>query len=154
MFPILLSIHSLVRWLVLIGLLLAIVTSWNGLRTLRPFSKNDNRIRIFTVSFAHVQLVLGLWLYFISPMVDYFLHHFKSAVHERELRFFGMEHITMMVIAITLITTGAAKAKRKQKDADKFKTMLIWSSVALFIIFFSIPWKFSPLISRPYIRLF
>lgn len=154
MFPTLLTLHSLVRWLVLIGLLLSILTSWNGLSKQRTFSKNDNLIRIFTVSIAHLQLILGLWLYFISPIVDYFLQHFQTAVHEREVRFFGMEHITMMVIAITLITIGAAKAKRKPTDAEKFKTMLLWSSVALLIIFFSIPWKFSPLTSRPYFRLF
>jgi len=76
------------------------------------------------------------------------------AVHQREIRFFGMEHIIMMAIAITLITTGAAKVRRKPTDREKFKTMAIWFTMALIIILASIPWKFSPLTSRPYFRHF
>lgn len=72
----------------------------------------------------------------------------------RQIRFFGMEHITMMMIAITLITIGSAKAKRKTTDEAKFKTMAIWFSIALLLILSSIPWSFSPLTSRPLFRSF
>jgi hypothetical protein len=75
-------------------------------------------------------------------------------MHERVIRFFGMEHITMMLIAIILITIGSAKAKRKTTDADKFKTMAIWFTISLMIILSSIPWSFSPLTSRPLFRAF
>jgi hypothetical protein len=63
-----------------------------------------------------------------------------------------MEHITMMVIAITVLTIGSAKAKRKPDDQQKFKTMAIWFTIALVIILTSIPWSFSPLIARPNFR--
>ncbi|WP_192910104.1 hypothetical protein [Mucilaginibacter ginsenosidivorax] len=59
---------------------------------------------------AHIQLTLGLCLYLISPVVAYFLHHFGTAVHEQAIRFFGMEHITMMLIGITLIAIGPARS--------------------------------------------
>jgi hypothetical protein len=59
-----------------------------------------------------------------------------------------------MFVAIVLITIGSAKAKRKSNDTQKFKTMLIWFSIALLIIFIAIPWPFSPLANRPYIRTF
>jgi hypothetical protein len=65
-----------------------------------------------------------------------------------------MEHSLMMFIAISVISAGSAIAKRKVKDDEKFKTIAIWYTIALFIIFFSIPWSFSPLVSRPYFRLF
>ncbi|HWZ35774.1 MAG TPA: hypothetical protein VNW51_06410, partial [Mucilaginibacter sp.] len=68
------------------------------------------------------------------------------------IRFFGMEHITMMLIAITLITIGSAKIKQKPTDEQKFKAWAIWYTIALAIIFFSIPWAFSPFTSRPYYR--
>lgn len=154
MYPFLLALHSLIRWFVLASMLFAIFRSYRGWLGHKPFTKTDHITRIVTASIAHVQLVAGLGLYFISPVVNYFLHNFKQAVHMRQIRFFGMEHITMMMIAITLITIGSAKAKRKTTDEAKFKTMAIWFSIALLLILSSIPWSFSPLTSRPLFRSF
>jgi hypothetical protein len=72
----------------------------------------------------------------------------------REIRFFGMEHITMMTIAVTIITIGASKAKRKSTDLDKFRTQAIWFTIGLLVILSSIPWAFSPLVHRPWLRGF
>src|ERR1044072_9493725 len=113
MYSVLLTIHSLVRWLVLISLLIAIYRAYKGWRKNEQFTKFDNAIRIATVTTSHVQLVLDISLYCISPVVRYFLSYLNTAVHERQARFFGMEHITMMVIAIGLITVGSAKVKRE-----------------------------------------
>ncbi|MFL5746471.1 MAG: hypothetical protein ACJ751_17470 [Niastella sp.] len=154
MYQSLLILHSLVRWLVLISLLVAIVRAYSGWLGNKPFLKIDNRTRMVAVTSAHIQLVIGISLYFISPVVRYFLNYFKEAVHQREIRFFGMEHITMMVIAIVLLTIGSVKTKRKTTDQQKFKTMAIWFTIALLIIFLSIPWHFSPFTSRPYFRWF
>lgn len=154
MYLTLLALHSLIRWLVLGSLLSAIFYSYRGWMTNRKFSKSENFIQIATVTISHIQLVVGVWLYFISPVVDYFLDNFNDAIHQRDIRFFGMEHITMMLIAIVVITIGSAKVKRKATDSEKFKSMAVWFTVALVIIFFSIPWHFSPLTSRPYMRPF
>lgn len=150
----LLPLHSLVRWLVLISLIVAIFMAFRGWLLKKEFSKFDNSVRHWTATIAHIQLLIGLWLYLISPITDYFLHHFKEAVHLREIRFFGMEHSLMMLIAIVIITIGSAKARRKPTDTEKFRTMAIWFSVGLLIILTSIPWAFSPFTSRPHIRPF
>lgn len=152
MYQALLAFHSLFRWLVLISLLYAIYRAYKGWLSGRVFTAFDNAVRHTTATLAHIQLILGLWLYFISPIVKYFLHHFKDAVHERQFRFFGMEHSTMMLIAITLITIGSALAKRKKTGKEKFKVMAIWFTIALVIILSSVPWAFSPVVSRPYFR--
>lgn len=154
MYSFLLALHSLVRWFVLASLLFAIYRGYRGWLLKKPFSKLDEQVRWITATIAHIQLIFGLWLYFISPIVSYFLHNFKDAVHNRQIRFFGMEHITMMLTAIVLITIGSAKAKRKTTDIAKFKTMAIWFTIALLVILSSIPWSFSPLISRPLFRPF
>lgn len=154
MYAFLLSLHSLVRWFVLAGLFFSIYRGYRGWLGNKSFTKTDNAGRVTAATAAHIQLVLGLWLYFISPVVSYFLHNFGIAVHQRVIRFFGMEHITMMLLAIVLITIGSAKAKRKSADKEKFKTMAIWFTIALVIIISSIPWSFSPLISRPLFRPF
>jgi len=154
MYPTLLAFHSLFRWLVLTSLLIAIYRAYRGWLTDKTFTKLDNSVRHWTATIAHIQLILGLWLYFISPVIDYFLHHYKEAVHEREIRFFGMEHSIMMLSAIIILTIGSVLAKRKLTDKEKFKTMAIWFSIALLIILISIPFPFSPLASRPYFRPF
>ena len=154
MYSTLLAFHSIIRWLVLASLLFAIFRAYKGWMLGKEFSRFENLVRHWTATIAHIQLVLGLSLYFISPITYYFLHHYKDAVHQRAIRFFGMEHSLMMIIAIVIITIGSAKAKRKQTDKDKFKTMAIWFTIGLIIIFTSIPWAFSPFISRPNFRPF
>lgn len=149
-----LALHSLVRWFLLAGLLLSCYRAYRGWHAGRTFGRFDNSLRHTTATIAHIQLMLGLWLYFISPTVDYFLHNIREGIHERQIRFFGMEHITMMLIAVIFITIGSAKAKRKTDDTGKYKTMAIWYTIALVIIISSIPWPFSPLISRPWLRPF
>jgi hypothetical protein len=87
-------------------------------------------------------------------MVRYFLQNFSTAVHERDARFFGMEHITMMFVAVAVISAGSVKANKNKTASGKFRTMAIWFSVGLLIIFLSIPWEFSPFTRRPYFRTF
>ena len=154
MYVTLLALHSFTRWLVLCTLLFAIFGGYRGWLLDKPYLKFDNAVRHTTATVAHIQLVLGIWLYLLSPIVSYFLHNFSTAVHERAIRFFGMEHITMMLIGITVITIGSAKAKRKTTDREKFKTIAIWFTIALLVILSSVPWSFSPLISRPNFRHF
>ncbi len=154
MYPTLLALHSWFRWLVLASLLFALIRAYLGWLRKKPFTKFDDSVRNFSATIANLQMMIGLFLYFISPIVNYFYHHFQEAVHDRQVRFFGMEHITMMLIAVTVISVGSTKAKLKSPDPAKFKTMAIWYTIGLLIIFFSIPWAFSPLVSRPYFRMF
>jgi len=154
MYSTLLTLHSLIRWFVLASLLFAIFRTFGGLISKRSFSRFDNSVRHWTATIIHIQLIFGIWIYVVSPVTDYFLHNFKDAVHQREIRFFGMEHSLMMLIAIVVITIGSAKTKRRQTDAEKFKTMAIWFTIGLLIILANIPWAFSPLVNRPYFRPF
>ena len=154
MYPILLATHSLVRWMVLIVLFTSIFNAYSGLLTQRKFLKFDNVVRLSTITIANLQLVLGACLYTISPFSNYFLHNFPETIHQREFRFFGMEHSLMMLISVILVTVGSVKAKRKEADCKKFKTIAVWHTIGLLIILLSIPWSFSPFTSRPSIRPF
>lgn len=152
MYHTLLIIHSYWRWVVLISLLLAIYKSYFGWKKQLNFNKNDNLLRHLTATILHIQLILGLMLYSLSPLVKYFYQDFIHAIHLREIRFFGMEHIFAMIISITIITIGSIKANRKLDDNQKFKTMFWYYLIGLLLIFTSIPWAFSPLVSRPLFR--
>jgi hypothetical protein len=150
MYSILLTAHSIFRWLVLLSLIFAIYRSWRGYAYKSPFTTKDDAIRHWTATIAHVQLMLGIILYSQSPMVKYYFS--SGGLSSGEPLFFGVIHILLMLIAIVIITIGSAKAKRKIIDTEKFRTMLIWYSIALVIILIAIPWPFSPLSHRPLLR--
>ena len=152
MYQTLLFYHSLFRWLVLVSLLYSIFRAYKGYFSNIPFSKTDNAVRHWTATIAHIQLIIGIVLYTQSPVIKYFWHNFNEAIHDLDSTFFGLLHIILMLTAIVLITIGSALSKRKTIDKEKFKTMLIWFSISLFIIFIAIPWPFSPLANRPYFR--
>ena len=152
MYALLLFFHSLFRWLVLVSLLYAIFRAYKGYTTNSLFTKTDNSIRHWTATIAHVQLVLGFMLYFTSPIIKYFFANFKQEIQRIDLAFFGVIHFLFMLTAIVVITIGSALAKRKLTDKEKFRTMLVWFSIALGLISLAIPWPFSPLANRPYFR--
>lgn len=152
MYPILTFCHNYTRWLVLASLLFAVYRAAKGYLAASAFTKTDNAIRHYTATLSHIQLVLGMLLYFQSPLVKYFWANRKQAMDDIEFSFFGLYHIAFMLTSVVIITMGSALAKRREPDSEKFKTMLLWFSVALIIIFIAIPWPFSPLANRPYYR--
>ncbi|MGB3467214.1 MAG: hypothetical protein WBA74_18170 [Cyclobacteriaceae bacterium] len=154
MYSTVLILHSLFRWLVLISLVYTIIRAGRGYFSKSGFSYWDDKFRHWTATIAHIQLMLGVTVYIKSPLIKQYFADFKTSVSNWDLTFFGLFHIVAMLLAIVVITIGSAKAKRKATDAGKFKTMLIWFSIGLAILFIAIPWPFSPLANRPYIRLF
>ncbi len=152
MYSTLITLHSMFRWFVLISLLISIYRAWKGMTSGSVFSRTDNAVRHWTATISHVQLIIGMILYFQSPIVDYFLKNFRIAVTSIEFTFFGMIHSLLMLLAVVVITFGSALAKRKITDREKFRTMFYWFSIALIIILIAIPWPFSPLANRPYFR--
>ncbi|MES2809771.1 MAG: hypothetical protein V4619_14165, partial [Bacteroidota bacterium] len=76
MYSTLLALHSLTRWLVLVSLLFAIFRAYRGWLLNKPYLKLDDGARGMAANMAHLQFVLGVTLYFISPIVNYFLHNF------------------------------------------------------------------------------
>lgn len=153
MYPHLLATHSLLRWIFLIIILVTIAKSLAGWLGKKQYNSVDNKLRLFTVIAAHLQLVIGLVLYFVSPITKAFSGDFKGSMKIQELRFFGMEHALIMIVAIVLITIGSAKSKRATSNLAKFKTIAIWFTIAIILILASIPWEFSG-VARPYLRAF
>ncbi|RYU90619.1 hypothetical protein EWM62_08175 [Mucilaginibacter terrigena] len=150
----LLFFHSMVRWAVLGTLLYAIYRSYKGCSGKLTFTKSDDFVRHWTATIAHIQLMLGIVLYTQSPNAKFTLHAIGTDGQITQPFFFGVLHLLLMVSAIVIITIGSAMAKRKPTDSGKFKTILIWFGLALFIIFIAIPWPFSPLAQRPYLHSF
>jgi len=132
--------HSLLRYVLLLLLLIVIVKSFTG-RGKRAFTDADKRLGTLTVLSAHFQLLIGFSLFFLAGWHN-FLGNMGEAMKNATVRFFTMEHMLGMLIAIVLITIGNAKAKRAADDHKKFSTLGWFFLIALFIIFISIPWPF------------
>lgn len=152
MYQALTFLHSTLRWLVLVSLIVSLYRAYSGYFRKTAFTKTDNAVRHWTATIAHTQLMVGMTLYFQSPIIKYFLNNFSTAKESFDLLFFGVIHSLLMLVAIIIITIGSSLAKRKATSPEKFKTMLIWYALALLIIFIAIPWPFSPFANRPYFR--
>jgi|SRR6185312_320471 len=143
MYGILPIIHSLLRWILTILLLATIIKSIHGVVTKRAFSNSDNKLSLYLMISAHTQLVVGLLLYFVSPLVQF------GNMKDAQIRFFTVEHSTLMIIAIVFITLARIRSKKAATDAAKFRMLMIFSLIALAIILLAVPWPYSP-ISRPW----
>jgi hypothetical protein len=129
--------HSGLRWVVLLFLVLAIVFAlikWIGKK---PFWQTHKKYALLALIFTHVQLIIGLVLYFISPKVIFA----GSSMKDSMLRFYLVEHFVGMLIAIILITIGYSKAKRALPE--KSAKLIFWFyTIGLLVMLASIPWPF------------
>ena len=134
----LLHAHSGLRWIVLVLIVWALFKSVSGWVGKKEFQKGDRLAALLALIFTHIQLLIGLGLYFISPKVS-----FESGVMESQLlRFYTVEHMSMMIIAIALITIGFSTAKRMADSVAKHKRIAIMYGIGLLLIIASIPWPF------------
>ena len=141
MYEILKHSHSGLRWLVLAFLVYAIFNAFQKKNKATEFSKSDKLSVLLGLIFSHVQLLIGLVLYFISPKVSFASGFMKDTV----TRFYAVEHISLMLIALILITIGYSKAKRMEDAGAKHKTILLYYGIGLLLILVSIPWPFREL---------
>lgn len=134
----LLHAHSGLRWVALILLVAAIINAAKS-QSSGNYLKKDKMINLFAMVVLHVQLLIGLGLYFLSPKVQFVEGWMKVSMY----RFFGLEHILLMIVAIAVVTMGRSKAEKKLKGTrDKHRRILISYTIGLILILVSIPWPF------------
>lgn len=132
--------HSGLRWVVLILVLVTIFKAFSGMSGNKTFTAGDKKLALFALMSVHIQLLLGLILYVMVITADGF--DFGASMKDPLLRFFSVEHITGMLIAVALITVGYSKSKRASSDKLKFKNLAIFFTIGLIIILAMIPWPF------------
>jgi len=130
----LLHAHSGFRYVVSILLLLSIFLSFSGWLEKKPYVEANRRINLFTLISAHIQLLLGILLYFKSPYVEFN----SDTMKDPELRYWTMEHVVMMIVAIIIITIGHSKSKKLVLPEAKHRIIALYYSAALIIIVLAI----------------
>lgn len=140
-YTILLHAHSGLRWLVLISSAVVLIKSLAGLFGGGKYAKLDNILAASFVGFMHLQFLIGIILYFISPIAKEARSAGMSGMmSDPALRFWGMEHLVMMVLAVIAAQLGRSLSKKSQDDSVKFKFQSIFFGVSLLLILFGIPW--------------
>lgn len=134
MYNFLLHAHSGFRYVVSVLLILAVVIAIAGWLGKSGYSKGNRILNLLTLISAHIQLLLGLALYFVSPFVQFN----KDTMRNDDLRYWTVEHITMMLIAIALITIGHSKSKKAVSPVAKHKSIAVFYTIALVIIVLAI----------------
>ena len=147
MYPIFLIIHNLMRWVVVILAIYALVRIYMGVFGKREFTETDRKALSFYAIGMDVQLLLGLILYFfLSPLTTAALGNFGAAMSDSNLRFFAVEHILLMVVAVVLAHVATVMARRGATSSAKFNRAAIWLTLSVLAVAVAIPWAMRPLV--------
>jgi uncharacterized membrane protein len=124
------NFHSGFRYIVLALILIAIIQSIVGWLGKKPYTDGNRKMNLFALISAHTQLLIGLVLYFLSPLVQFAGSTMKNA----ELRYWTVEHLVMMLVAILLITIGHSRSKKATTPEAKHKAIAIFYILAVVVI--------------------
>ncbi|MDE3213240.1 MAG: hypothetical protein KGM98_08400 [Bacteroidota bacterium] len=142
MFNIILGLHSILRWVILILLLVNIIRHFLALN--QPFTGLDKKLGLWLMISAHLTLLIGIYLWFTGTWGYQLIENvgMGEVMKNDVYRFWVVEHLTGMLIAIILITLGKGIAKKKLEDPVKHKRTLWYFLIALIVILISVPWPF------------
>jgi NADH:ubiquinone oxidoreductase subunit 2 (subunit N) len=129
--------HSGWAYLALLLLVFAVVNSFMGMSSKKEFTAKDRKIALFGLIATHIQLVIGLILYFVSPLGSSSI----GQMAESDIRLTWLEHPLINIVAIVLITIGWSKHKKAELNEAKFKTIAVFYGLGLLLILSRIPWK-------------
>lgn len=154
MYPLMLVVHSLLRWVVLAAGLVAFGRALMGMRGHRVWTAADDRASQLFVRTLDLQLLIGLVLYFgLSPITRAAFQDFGAAMGSPILRFWAVEHILGMVIAVALAHVGRVRVRKTTDLMRRHKLAAIFFGLALVAMVATIPWPGMPA-GRPLFRGF
>jgi hypothetical protein len=140
MYAIIKDIHNVLRWIVLLVGLWAVVRAWWGLLARREWVKWDRRAGVFFSSALDIQLLLGVVLYFINPLIQIAYQDFGAAMGAAVSRFFTVEHVTYACAALVLAHLGNAATKKAPTTSTRFRRSVLLFTLALVVLLLGIPW--------------
>ena len=141
MYSLLKNIHSYWAYLVLLVLILGILNAIGGKIMGRDFESKDLRLSLFGLIFSHIQLLIGLILYFVSPWFDQWSDMgVGSVMKDAQARLYLVEHPITNILAIILITMGWSLHKRQSDPGKKFLRIALFYGFGLLLLLSRIPW--------------
>ena len=132
-------LHSGIAYLALLSLIIVIVLMLVGALTGRDFTEKDRKIAMIAFIFAHLQLLVGLILYFVSPL-GFSLLTSGEAMSDPAARLTALEHPLINIIAIIVISVGYIRAKKMTVSRSRFRSIYMMYAIGLLLILSRIPW--------------
>jgi hypothetical protein len=140
-YELILVMHDITRWLVLVIGIYAVVRAFLGWLGKKPWVKADRSAGVSFTSIIDIQVLLGLVLYFVSPITTGGLRNFGDAMKVADVRFFLVEHSLIMLAAAVIAHIGSARVKKAATDLQKHRLAALWYLGALVLILTFIPWN-------------
>jgi heme A synthase len=135
-------IHSYWAYLVVIMLIVGSINGLVGYFSNKEYGAKNFRIALFTLIVTHLQLLIGLVLYFTAPYFKMFSEVGMGGVmKDSTLRLYNVEHPLIMILAVVFVTMGYSKHKKKLTSKPKFKMLAIFYTLALILVLSRIPWS-------------
>jgi hypothetical protein len=154
LYTLFLTLHNVTRWLVVVAAVWVLVRAYQGWLGRRAWQRSDDRAGVFFTSLMDTQLLLGLVLYFLfSPFSQQVFANFSEAMKNRFSAFFGVEHVSVMLVALIVAHVGRAISRKASEPRARHRTAAIWFSISVLLILAAIPWPFLA-IGRPLLRIF
>lgn len=139
------TIHSYWAYLILVVLTLAVLKSFFGYFAKKDYDANAFRVSLLTLIVSHIQLLIGILLYFSSARFGLWSDlGLVEVMKNADLRLYLIEHPIINILAVVLITMGYSKHKKKLVSKPKYKTIAFFYSIALVLIISRIPWNVWP----------
>ena len=142
MYDVIQIIHSYWAYLVLLVVAIATFNALAGFFSKREYAPKDFRISLFALIVTHLQFLIGLTLYFVSPLgLQNITNNGMGEIMKNSLfRLYAVEHPLVMILTVVFITIGYSKHKKKLTSTPKFKTLMIFYTIALVFLLSRIPW--------------
>ena len=135
------NLHSYLAYIVLLVLLVAVANALIGWLSKKEFRfEKDLRISLFALILSHIQLIVGLIVFFVSTSGLKAIQILGMGGLNAPARLLAVEHPFTNIIAIALITIGWSRHKRKEGDTAKFKSIAVFYGLGLLLILSRIPW--------------
>lgn len=135
------QVHHYLSWIVLFLLLYAVLKAWTGFIANKTWTGNDNLTGLVMMIAVDIQVLIGIILYgFLSPLTKAAFADFGAAMKNEMLRFYAVEHILVMVIALVVLHIGRKKAQKAPSDRTKHKLAGLYYTAGLVLILSRIPW--------------
>jgi heme/copper-type cytochrome/quinol oxidase subunit 2 len=136
-------IHSFWAYLVVLAVAVATINALMGYLGKKEYHPKDFRIALFTLIVTHIQLLIGLIIYFVSPLglQSFSTNGMSEVMGNSLLRLYAVEHPLMMIITVVFITVGYSKHKTKLVSGPKFKMLAVFYTLGLLCLLSRIPWS-------------
>lgn len=141
MYEVLKITHSWWAYLVLVLILVAVINACIGFFSKRTYKQSDYRIGLFTLIVSHIQLLMGLILYFTSPLFGgWKALGVGGIMKDAYFRKMLVEHPFGVIVGVILITIGWSLHKRQKTSQRAFGKIALFYVLGLILILGVIPW--------------